>query len=84
MGRPSPHEIVRDLEDAARQIPPGDRGQEARPLEERRQRARRSRRSGPQTIGTLLVGVLARLGVNELQPETRASGPDAQPADIDP
>ena len=79
-----PHEIVRDLEDAARQIPPGDRNEEARPLEERRQRARRSRRSGPQTIATLLVGVLARLGVNELQSETQASSPDAEPTDIDP
>ena len=79
-----PHEILRDLEDAAQQIPPADRSEEARPLEERRQRARRSRRAGPQAIGTLLVGVLARLGVNELQPETRAWSPDAEPTDIDP
>lgn len=79
-----PHEIVRDLEHAARQIPPGDRSQESRPLEERRRRARRSRRSGPQLIGTLLVGVLAQLGVNKLQSETEASDPDAEPTDIDP
>ena len=79
-----PHQIVRDLEDAARQIPPGDRSQEARPLDQRRQRARRSPRAGPQSIGTLLVGVLARLGVNELQSETQASGPDARPTEIDP
>ena len=79
-----PHQIVRDLEDAARQIPPGDRSQEARPLDQRRQRARRSPRAGPKSIGTLLVGVLARLGVNELQSETQASGPDARPTEIDP
>ncbi len=79
-----PHEILRDLEDAARQIPPGDRSDQARPLELRCQRARRSRRAGPQAIGTLLLGVLARLGVNQLQPETRASSPDARATEIDP
>jgi transposase len=79
-----PYDIVCNLEEAVRQIPKGDRSEEARPLKQRCLRARRSRRAGPQSMGTLLVGVLARLGVHNLQPDDPASSPDARPTDIDP
>ena len=41
------------------------------------ERCRRSRRKGPQEIGTILVGVLARLGVSGLELEPEAQGPIA-------
>jgi transposase len=56
-----PQEIVRDLKEAASQIPRGERAAEALPLRHRCEVARRSRRRGPQPIGTILVEVLARL-----------------------
>lgn len=71
-----PHEIVRDLEQAAKQIPQEAYAAEAKPIQEVYQRSMRSRRREPQQIGTLLVAVLARLGVTDLQ-STEAQGPDA-------
>jgi transposase len=67
-----PHEIVDDLKQAARQIPKPDRLEEAAPLQTVYERCRRSRRAGPQAIGTLLVAVLARLGVSGLESEVEA------------
>lgn len=72
-----PHEIVRDLEHAAAQIPRAAYAEEAAPLRERYARASRSRRAGPQPIGRLLVTVLARLGVSELELNPEANSPDA-------
>jgi transposase len=57
-----PATIVRDLHHAARQIPAADRAAEAEPLKAVAEKTRRRRR-GPQDLGTLLVAVLARLGV---------------------
>ncbi len=76
-----PHEIVRDLQQAARQIPKRDRLEEAVPLQTTYARCRRSRRKGPQAIGELLVVVLARVGVNGLESEVEAQGPIANVSD---
>ena len=76
-----PVEIVGDLQQAARQIPKEDRLEEAVPLQTVYERCRRSRRKGPQAIGTLLVAVLARLGVNGLESETEAQDPIANVSD---
>jgi len=76
-----PHEIVRDLELAAEQIPKRDRLEEAVPLQTTYARCRRSRRKGPQEIGTLLVAVLARLGVSGLELEIEAQDPIANVSD---
>jgi transposase len=72
-----PHEILRDLKHAAEQIPRSEHAAEAVPLRNTYERARRSRRQGPQPIGKILVEVLARLGVVGLQSEEEAPGPDA-------
>lgn len=72
-----PHEIVRDLQLAVEQIPKRDRLEEAGPLRATYARCRRSRRKGPQEIGTILVAVLARLGVNGVESAIEAQGPIA-------
>lgn len=72
-----PMEILRDLREAAAQIPKPDQAAEARPLQEACRKARRSRRSGPQAIGEILVLVLAKLGVDQVQSEPEAPSPDA-------
>ena len=71
-------EILRDLRAAAEQIPPPDRAAEAKPLQQACRQARRSRRPGPQAIGEILLVVLARLGVDEVQSESEAPSPDAK------
>ena len=76
-----PHEIVGDLQQAARQIPKENRLEEAAPLQTIYARCRRSRRKGPQAIGTILVTVLARLGVSGLESEVEAQGPIANVAE---
>lgn len=65
--RTPPATIVRDLKWAAEQIPMPNRAEEAKPLQRAHEKSRRSRRRGPEDIGTLLVAVLARLGVSEIQ-----------------
>ncbi len=72
-----PHEIVGDLQRAAEQIPKQNRLEEAAPLRTTYERCRRSRRKGPQEIGTILVAVLARLGINGLESQPEARGPIA-------
>lgn len=71
------HEILRDLQHAAEQIPVAERTAEAKPLLSRMAKARHSRRSGPQQLNTILVAVLARWGVTGLESEVEARGPDA-------
>lgn len=63
-----PHQIVRDLASAVKQIPKSAHAEEAKPLQTAYQKTRRSRR-GPQPLGTLLVAVLAQLGVEDLTDE---------------
>lgn len=77
-----PHEILRDMRRAAAQIPRAEQAAEASPLRVTYERARRSRRAGPQAIGTILVAVLARLGVTGLESELEAQGPDADVPDM--
>jgi transposase len=72
-----PGEILRDLREAAAQIPTGEQAAEARPLLETCRKARRSRRPGPQAIGEILVLLLAKLGFGQVQSEVEAPGPDA-------
>jgi len=62
-----PHVIVRDLERAAEQLPPSSYAQEAAPLQGMYEKSRRARRRAAVPIGDLLVGVLARLGVSEVE-----------------
>lgn len=73
----APHEILRDLQEAATQIPKSQQAAEAEPLQDACRRARRSRRSGPQALGEILLVVLAKLGVGQVQSESEAPGPDA-------
>jgi len=73
----SPVEILRDLREAAAQIPKGEQAAEARPLQETCRKARRSRRAGPQAIGEILLVVLAKLGFGEVQSEAEAPSLDA-------
>ena len=76
-----PYEILRDLQEAAAQIPNSQRAAEAEPLRKTCQRARRSRRAGPQAIGEILVAVLAKLGIHRVQSEPEAPSPDANLSD---
>jgi transposase len=73
-----PHVILRDLQEAAAQIPTSEHAAESQPLQKTCQRARRSRRAGPQAIGEILVAVLARLGFGRVQSETEAPSPDVK------
>lgn len=59
----SPAVIVRDLKHAADQLPKSCQMDEKAKLQEVALKAQRSRQKGPQELGTLLVAVLARLGV---------------------
>lgn len=62
-----PDVIVRDLERAAEQLPRSACAAEAEPLQARYERSRRARRRSPVHVGELMVGVLARLGVGEIE-----------------
>ena len=76
-----PVEILRDLREAATQIPQAEQAAEAKPLQEICRRARRSRRAGPQAIGEILLVVLARLGFGKVQSEPEAPSPHAKMSD---
>lgn len=73
----TPLEILRDLRHAAGQIPRHEHAAEAVPLQRILRRAQFSRRPGPQTIGDIVVAVLARLGADRLQSEGEAPSLDA-------
>lgn len=75
--RTPPHEILRDLQHAAAQIPPSAHAAEAKPLQAAYQRTQRSRRKQPLPLGTILVAVLAKLGVTELDCIPEAQDPEA-------
>jgi len=77
----APAEILRDLREAAAQIPKAEQAAEASPLQEICQKACRSRQKGPQAIGEILLVVLARLGVGKVQSEAEAPSPDANVSD---
>lgn len=58
-----PAVTVRDLKCAADHLQKNDQRTEGEKLREAALKAQRSRRKGPQELGTLLVGVLAKLGL---------------------
>jgi hypothetical protein len=78
-----PAEILRDLREAAAQIPKAEQATEAEPLQETCRKAQRSRRAGPQAIGEILLVVLAKLGVGQVQSEVEVPSPDANVSDTD-
>ena len=69
-------QILRDLQQAADQIPQHEQAAEAAPLIERCRRCSRSRRQESKPLGTLLLAVLARYGITGLE-STEAQGPTA-------
>ena len=62
-----PQEILRDLQQAAEQIPQHEQTSEAQPLQQRYQRACRSRRKSARPISEILLAVLARYGITGLE-----------------
>jgi len=76
-----PDRILRDLRQAAEQIPKHEQAAEAAPLLKKYRRTRRSRQPGPKAIGEILLAVLARWGIAELESEVEAHGPDANLSD---
>jgi len=72
-----PAEILRDLQSAAAQIPKHEQAAEAAPLVERYRKCRKSRRRGAQSLGTILLAVLARYGITGLESKGEAQGPIA-------
>jgi transposase len=81
-GTPPPI-IVSDLQHATAQISEKEHAQEAKPLKEFLERSKRSRRREPKQLGDLMVAVLARLGIQDLESQTLEvpnadSGSDAQ------
>lgn len=76
-----PHEILRDMQHAADQIPKHEQAAEAVPLRGKYERTRRSRRTGPQAISEILLAVLARYGITGLESDLEAQGPDASSSD---
>lgn len=69
-----PDQILRDLNQAANQIPPHEQAAEAAPLRARYDKCRRGRRARSQQIGTLLLAVLARYGITGLESKGEAQG----------
>lgn len=69
-------DILRDMQEAAAQIPKHEQPAEAVPLVERYRKCRKSRRQGAQPLGTLLLAVLARYGITGLE-SREAQGPIA-------
>lgn len=62
-----PQEILRDLQQAAEQIPKHEQTSEAQPLQQRYERACRSRRKSARPISEILLAVLARYGITGLE-----------------
>lgn len=65
--RISPGDTVRNLETAAHQIPQQYQQEQVRPLQQFCKKAQRSRKSEPKILGKLLIAVLARIGVRDLE-----------------
>jgi transposase len=63
----SPTQMMRDLQAAAAQLPPGEHSLEAVPLLKRLGETRVARRRGPQPLADILPLLLAKLGIGEVQ-----------------
>jgi transposase len=73
--------IQNDLHAAASQLPRGSLSDEVKPILEIQRKASNSRKPDPQQLGSLLVHVLARLGVTNETPainSTSLEAPDAE------
>jgi len=62
-----PSQIVTDLRHASEQIPSSYHAAEATPLRAFHEKSKRSRRSEPKQLGSLLVAVLARLQCSDIE-----------------
>jgi len=60
-------QVLSDLKCAIGQVPPREFAAEAKPLAEELNKIQEGRRRGPQPLGDILPGVLARLGVGVVQ-----------------
>jgi len=76
-------QILTDLKSVTDQLPKHAYADEAKPLQEVQRKSIRSRRSEPQQLGTLLVGLLARLGVTIRSPALQSGPLEAPAADSD-
>jgi len=76
-------QILSDLKSATDQVPTHAHADEAKPLQEVHRKSMRSRKSGPQQIGNLLVAVLARLGVTISSPAVNLTSLEAPAAESD-
>lgn len=76
-------QILADLKSATDQVPQHAHADEAKPLQEVQRKSLRSRKSGPQQIGNLLIAVLARLGVTIVSPAVNLSPLEAPVAESD-
>ena len=73
--------ILADLNAATDQLPARARADEATPLAEIQRKASNSRKPEPQQLGSLLVHVLARLGVTNETPALNSTSLEAPDAD---
>lgn len=73
-----PAEILRDLQQAAGQIPQHEQAAEAAPLIDRCRKCQRSRRAAAQPLSTLLLAVLAQYGITGLESEEKLKAPAAE------
>jgi transposase len=70
-----PLQVQQELQQAIRQLPPGEHAAEAQPLQEQLNKIQQSSRQ-PQPLGELLATVLAALGVTGIQsPSSGSSDP---------
>jgi transposase len=73
-----PAEILRDLAQAAEQIPAHEQAAEAAPLIERYRKYRRSPRRASQPLLPVLLAVLARYGITGLESKEKLKAPAAE------
>lgn len=73
-----PAEILRDLAAAADQIPKHEQAAEAAPLIDRYRKCRQGRRQSSQSLGTILLAVLARYGITGLESKEKLKAPAAE------
>lgn len=73
----SPDQILRDMHEAAKWIPKHEQASECKPLRRRYEKSARSRSKGPQQIASIVLAVLARYGINQVESQDEAQGPIA-------
>jgi len=73
----SPDQILRDMHEAANWIPKHEQAAECEPFQRRYEKSRRSQSKGPQQIATIVLAVLARYGITQVESPDEAQGPIA-------